>query len=109
MYLQCLMQNRQTVVDMRKRFDESVLAEKTAQLLGRKFSRSIITPEQFFDIVPYVMYNMEQPLGDASAIVFTLGCNATAEHTKSVIPERVLTNSSVVITCTEMPNVMVRI
>lgn len=65
-----------------ERFDESALAEKTAQLLGRKFSRSIITPEQFFDIVPYVMYNMEQPLGDASAIVFTLGCNATAEHTK---------------------------
>ena len=65
-----------------ERFDESVLAEKTAQFLGRKFSRSIITPEQFFDIVPYVMYNMEQPLGDASAIVFTLGCNATAEHTK---------------------------
>lgn len=65
-----------------ERFDESVLAEKTAQLLGRKFSGSIITPEQFFDIVPYVMYNMEQPLGDASAIVFTLGCNATAEHTK---------------------------
>lgn len=65
-----------------ERFDESVLAEKTAQLLGRKFSKSIITPEQFFDIVPYVMYNMEQPLGDASAIVFTLGCNATAEHTK---------------------------
>ena len=65
-----------------ERFNESVLAEKTAQLLGRKFSRSIITPEQFFDIVPYVMYNMEQPLGDASAIVFTLGCNATAEHTK---------------------------
>jgi asparagine synthase (glutamine-hydrolysing) len=65
-----------------ERFDESVLAEKTAQLLGRKFSRSIIIPEQFFDIVPYVMYNMEQPLGDASAIVFTLGCNATAEHTK---------------------------
>lgn len=65
-----------------ERFDESVLAEKTARILGRKFSRSLITPEQFFDIVPYVMYNMEQPLGDASAIVFTLGCNATAEHTK---------------------------
>ena len=28
------------------------------------------------------MYNMEQPLGDASAIVFTLGCLATAKHTK---------------------------
>ena len=28
------------------------------------------------------MYNMEQPLGDASAIVFAIACNATAEHTK---------------------------
>lgn len=64
------------------RFDESVLAEKTAQLLGRKMSRRIVTPEEFFDIVPFVMYHMEQPLGDASAIVFTLGCQATAEHTK---------------------------
>jgi asparagine synthase (glutamine-hydrolysing) len=41
-----------------------------------------IQPKDFFDIVPFVMYNMEQPLGDASAIVFTLGCKATAEHTK---------------------------
>ena len=71
-----------------ERFDESVLAEKTARILGRKFSRSLITPEQFFDIVPYVMYNMEQPLGDASAIVFTLGCNATAEHTKNLLFRR---------------------
>ena len=37
-----------------ERFDESVLAEKTARILGRKFSRSLITPEQFFDIVPYL-------------------------------------------------------
>ena len=28
------------------------------------------------------MYNMEQPLGDASAIVFAIACKATAEHTK---------------------------
>lgn len=28
------------------------------------------------------MYNMEQPLGDASAIVFALGCRETAKHTK---------------------------
>lgn len=65
-----------------ERFDESPLAEKTAELLGVEFSRSIITPERYFEAVPYVMYNMEQPLGDASAIVFALGCKATAEHTK---------------------------
>lgn len=65
-----------------ERFDESVLAEKTAQLLGRTFSRRVITPDEYFDIVPYVMQNMEQPLGDASAIVFALGCRAAAQHTK---------------------------
>ena len=28
------------------------------------------------------MYNMEQPLGDASAIAFAIACKATAQHTK---------------------------
>lgn len=64
------------------RFDESKLARETADLLGRKFSRRVITPEEYFAAVPYVMYNMEQPLGDASAIVFAIGCKSTAEHTK---------------------------
>lgn len=64
------------------RFDESGLARQTAEILGRENSRCLITPEQYFAIVPYVMYHMEQPLGDASAIAFTIACNATAEHTK---------------------------
>ena len=58
------------------------LAKQTADLLGRGFSRCRITPEDYFAIVPYVMENMEQPLGDASAIAFSLGCLATAKNTK---------------------------
>ena len=65
-----------------ERFDESRVAAVTALLLGVEHSVAKISPEQYFAIVPYVMYNMEQPLGDASAIVFTLGCIATAEHTR---------------------------
>lgn len=65
-----------------ERFDESGMAKETAELLGRGLNRRVITPEEYFDIVPYVMYNMEQPLGDASAIAFAIGCKATAEHTK---------------------------
>lgn len=64
------------------RFDESGLAAQTAEILGRQNSRCLITPEEYFEIVPYVMYNMEQPLGDASAIAFAIACKATAEHTK---------------------------
>ena len=62
-----------------ERFDESGLAAETAKILGREFNRRVVTPEEYFEIVPYVMYNMEQPLGDASAIVFALGCKAAAE------------------------------
>ncbi|MBQ3665753.1 MAG: asparagine synthase (glutamine-hydrolyzing) [Lachnospiraceae bacterium] len=65
-----------------ERFDESKLAKKTADLLGRGHNTCLISPEQYFAEVPYVMYNMEQPLGDASAIVFSIACKATAEHTK---------------------------
>ena len=65
-----------------ERFDESRVAAKTAELLGVEHSVANIQPKDFFDIVPFTMYNMEQPLGDASAIVFTLGCLATAKHTK---------------------------
>lgn len=65
-----------------ERFDESPLAKKTADLLGCENNRCRITPEMYFEIVPYVMENMEQPLGDASAIVFAIGCRETAKHTK---------------------------
>ena len=65
-----------------ERFDESGLAKQTADILGRGNSRCLITPKEYFDIVPWVMYNMEQPLGDASAIVFAIACKATAQHCK---------------------------
>ena len=62
--------------------DESGLAKQTADILNRNFNRCLITPDMYFDIVPYVMYNMEQPLGDASAVAFALGCISTAKGTK---------------------------
>ena len=64
-----------------ERFDESILAKKTADILGRRNNRCLITPEAYFGVVEYVMNYMEQPLGDASALAFALGCRATAEHT----------------------------
>ncbi len=65
-----------------ERFDESPVAKVTADTLGRDFEVLKVQPEDFFGVVHYTMLNMEQPLGDASAIVFTLGCNATAKETK---------------------------
>ena len=64
-----------------ERFDESGLAAETAKMLGRESVKCLITPEEYFGIVPYVMYNMEQPLGDASAIAFALACRKVSERT----------------------------
>ncbi len=63
-----------------ERFDESGLAKQTADILGRKNLRCRITPEEYFAVVPYVMYNMEQPLGDASAIAF---CHCVQRNRKA--------------------------
>ncbi len=63
------------------RLDESGLARQTAEILGRQFNRCLITPERYFETIPYVMENMEQPLGDASAVCFAIGCIETAKHT----------------------------
>lgn len=65
-----------------ERFDESGLAKQTADILHRKNNRCLVTPEDYFSIVPFVMKNMEQPLGDASAIAFAIGCRETAKKTK---------------------------
>ena len=59
-----------------------ILAQKTAELLGKEINTAIISPEMYFAEVPYVMEKMEQPLGDASAIVFSIGCRETSKHTK---------------------------
>ncbi len=67
-----------------RRFDESYLAEETAAALGKQFNRCVIEPEEYFAEVPYVMRNMELPLADASAIVFSIGCRKTAEHAKLI-------------------------
>ena len=71
-------ENADTCGYVEERFDESRLAAETVKILGRKCFRSLITPEQYFEIVPYVMYNMEQPLGDASAIAFAIALSAGA-------------------------------
>lgn len=61
-------------------FDESALARHTAEVLGKKFNVKMIAPEEYFDRIPTVIDKMGQPLGDASAVAFSLGCAAVREH-----------------------------
>ncbi|MDO4649607.1 MAG: asparagine synthase (glutamine-hydrolyzing) [Eubacteriales bacterium] len=63
-----------------EQFDESSLAEDTANILGRESKRLVITPEEYFGEVTRVCEGMEQPLGDASAVVFSIACRHVAEY-----------------------------
>ncbi|MBQ3286255.1 MAG: asparagine synthetase B [Ruminococcus sp.] len=61
-------------------FNEAHLARDTAAVLGKDFRVKTITPEEYFDRIPTVIDKMGQPLGDASAVAFSLGCQAVKEH-----------------------------
>lgn len=65
-------------------FDESSLAQHTAEILGKGFRKRMISAEEFFERIPLVVEKMGQPLGDASAVAFSIGCSAVREHTKVV-------------------------
>ena len=61
-------------------FNESHLARDTAAVLGKGFRVKTITPQEYFDRIPTVIDKLGQPLGDASAVAFSLGCQAVKEH-----------------------------
>ena len=61
-------------------YDESALARETAELLHRGFRVKQIGPEEYFDRIPETIAKLGQPLGDASAVAFSLGCKAVREH-----------------------------
>ena len=65
-------------------FDESALARRTAEVLRKDFNVKMISPEEYFARIPTVIDKMGQPLGDASAVAFSIGCSAVAEHAKVV-------------------------
>ena len=65
-------------------FDESVLAAQTAKVLNKGFRVKMITPEEYFARIPAVIDGLGQPLGDASAVAFSIGCTAVREHAQVV-------------------------
>ncbi len=63
-----------------KDFDESELAQKSAEYLGTEHIKIKITPDDYFNIVPEVMQKMEQPLADASTIALFLVCKGAKKY-----------------------------
>lgn len=62
-----------------KSFNESNLARDTADALNKPFRVKLLGPQEYFDRVETTIDKLGQPLGDASAVAFSLGCKAVKE------------------------------
>ena len=62
-----------------KSFNESNLARDTAEVLGKPFRAKMLGAQEYFDRVETTIDKLGQPLGDASAVAFSLGCKAVKE------------------------------
>ena len=58
---------------------EISIASDAAEKIGARFSEVKISAEQFFEVIPRFLRNMELPLADGSAPAFALGCEQAAK------------------------------
>jgi asparagine synthase (glutamine-hydrolysing) len=50
------------------KYNEISYAKQAAEEMGKKNTSRVITPEEYWDAVPLVMYHMDEPLADPSAV-----------------------------------------
>ena len=67
------------------RYSEVNKAAKVAEKSGLKHHVKIISKQEFWDALPDVMYHMDEPLGDASAVALYFLSKEAAGHVKVVL------------------------
>lgn len=67
------------------RYNEVSKAEKVAKAAGLKHHVKIISKQEFWDVLPDVMYHMDEPLGDASAVALYFLAQEASKHVKVVL------------------------
>ena len=67
------------------RYNEISKAAEVAKKAGLKHHVKIISKQEFWDSLPDVMYHMDEPLGDASAIALYFLSEEAAKHVKVVL------------------------
>ena len=71
--------------DEGNRYNEVSKAAEVAKKAGLKHHVKIISKQEFWDSLPDVMYHMDEPLGDASAIALYFLSREAAKHVKVVL------------------------
>ena len=66
------------------KYNEISYAAQTAQELGKTHTTRVITPEEYWDTIPHIMYHMDEPLADPSAVALYFLHQMVSKDMKSV-------------------------
>jgi len=66
-------------------YSEVDYAENLSKHLGIQHEVKLVTPDEYFDVLPKAVYHMDEPVADPAAIAFYFGCETASKHVKTVL------------------------
>ena len=68
-----------------ERYNEIGWAKNFSKAIGKENTSKVITPEEYWGILPKIQYHMDEPLADPSAVALYFVCNIASEKLKVVL------------------------
>ena len=68
-----------------ERYNEIGWAKEFSKAIGKENTSKVITPEEYWGILPKIQYHMNEPLADPSAVALYFVCNIASEKLKVVL------------------------
>ena len=68
-----------------ERYNEIGWAKEFSKARGKENTSKVITPEEYWGILPKIQYHMDEPLADPSAVALYFVCNIASEKLKVVL------------------------
>ncbi len=68
-----------------ERYNEIGWAKDFSKYIGKENISKVITPEEYWNVIPQVQYHMDEPLADPSCIALYFVCNKASEYVKVVL------------------------
>ena len=68
-----------------ERYNEIGWAKEFSKAIGKENTSKVITPEEYWGILPKIQYHMDEQLADPSAVALYFVCNIASEKLKVVL------------------------
>ena len=68
-----------------EKYNEIGWAKKFSAAIGKENSSKVITPEEYWGVLPKIQYHMDEPLADPAAVALYFVCNKASEKLKVVL------------------------